>query len=45
MAKMQKAIVKILKALVSPLLHLFKSEKDRPNNYVQLARGNGGEHE
>ena len=42
---MKKAIVNILKAVVSPLLHLFKSEQDRPDNYVQLARGNGGEHE
>ena len=39
--KMQKAIVNMLTAVFS----LFKSEKDRPNNYVQLARGNGGEHE
>ena len=23
----------------------FKSEKDRPDNYAQLARGNGGEHD
>ena len=45
MTKMQKAILNMLKALFSPLLHLFKSEQDRPNNYVQLARGNGGEHE
>ena len=43
--KMQKAIVNMLTAVFSPLLNLFKSEKDRPNNYVQLARGNGGEHE
>ena len=43
--KMQKAIVSMLTAVFSPLLNLFKSEKDRPNNYVQLARGNGGEHE
>ena len=42
---MQTAIVNLLKAVASPLLHLFKSEKDRPNNYVQLARGSGGEHE
>ena len=45
MMKMKKAIVNMLKAVVSPLFYLFKSEKDRPNNYVQLARGNGGEHE
>ena len=43
--KMQKAIVNMFKAIFSPLLNLLKSEKDRPNNYVQLARGNGGEHE
>ena len=43
--KMHKAIVNMLTAVFSPLLNLFKSEKDRPNNYVQLARGNGGEHE
>ena len=23
----------------------FKSEKDRPDNYAPLARGNGGEHD
>ena len=38
---MQKAIVKMLTAIFS----LFKSEKDRPDNYAQLARGNGGEHD
>ena len=38
---MQTAIVNMLKAVFS----LFKSEKDRPDNYVQLARGNGGEHD
>ena len=43
--KMQKAIVNMLTAVFSPLLDLFKSEKDRPHDYVQLARGNGGEHE
>ena len=43
--KMQKAIVNMLTAVFSPLLKLFKSEKDRPNDYVQLARGNGGKHE
>ena len=37
---MQKAIVKMFTAIFS----LFKSEKDRPDNYTQLARGNGGEH-
>ena len=42
---MQKAIVKMFTAVIGPLLNLFKSEKDRPNNHVQLARGNGGEHE
>ena len=42
---MQTAILNLLKAVTSPLLRLFRSEKDRPNNYVQLARGNGGEHE
>ena len=39
--KMQKAIVKMLTAIFS----LFKSGKDRPDNYAQLARGNGGEHD
>ena len=39
--KMQTAIVNMLKAVFS----LFKSEKDRPDNFVQLARGNGGEHD
>ena len=43
--KMQKAIVNMLTAVFNPLLKLFKSEKDRHNEYVQLARGNGGEHE
>ena len=43
--KMQKAIVNMFMAVFSPLLNLFKSEKERPNNYVQLVRGNGGEHE
>ena len=43
--KMQKAIVNMLTAVFSTLLNLFKSEKDRTHNYVQLARGNGGEHE
>tara|TARA_B100000242_G_C42801046_1_gene372585 strand:- start:1 stop:381 length:381 start_codon:yes stop_codon:yes gene_type:complete len=43
--KMQKAIVNMLTAVFSSVLNLFKSEKDRPYNYVQLARGNGGEHE
>ena len=38
---MQTAIVNMLKAIFS----LFKSEKDSPDNYVQLARGNGGEHD
>ena len=38
---MQKAIVKMMMAVFS----LFKSQKDRPDNYVQLARGNGGEHD
>ena len=38
---MQKAIVKMLTVIFS----LFKSEKDRPDNYAQLARGNGGEHD
>ena len=38
---MQKAIVKMLTAIFS----LFKSEKDRPDNFAQLARGNGGEHD
>ena len=38
---MQRAIVKMLTAIFS----LFKSEKDRPDNYAQLARGNGGEHD
>ena len=38
---MQTAIVNMLKAVFS----LFKSQKDRPNNFVQLARGNGGEHD
>ena len=42
---MQKAIVNMLTVVFSPLLNLFKSEKDRSHNYVQLARGNGGEHE
>ena len=42
---MQKAIVKMFTAVFGPLLKLLKSEKDGPNNYVQLARGNGGEHE
>ena len=37
--KMQTAIVNMLKAVFI----LFKSEKDRPDNFVQLARGNGGE--
>ena len=39
--QMQIAIVNMLKAVFS----LFKSEKDRSDNYVQLARGNGGEHD
>ena len=38
---MQKAIVKMLMAIFS----LFKSEKDGSDNYAQLARGNGGEHD
>ena len=42
---MHKAIVNMLTTVFSPLLNLFKSDKDRPNNYVQLARGNGGEYE
>ena len=41
---MQKAIVNMLTAVFSPLINLFKSEKDRPDNYVH-SRGNGGEHE
>ena len=43
--KMQTAIMNMLTAVFSPLLNLFKSEKDRPDNYAQLARGNGGEHD
>ena len=39
--KMQKAIVKML----TVIFNLFRSEKDRPDNYAQLARGNGGEHD
>ena len=42
---MQKAIVNMLTAVFRLLLNPFKSDKDRSNNYVQLARGNGGEHE
>ena len=42
---MQRAIVNMLTAVFIPLLNVFKSEKDRSDNYVQLARGDGGEHE
>ena len=38
---MQTAIVNMLTAIFS----LFKSKKVRPDNYAQLARGNGGEHD
>ena len=38
---MQKAIVKML----TVIFNLFRSEKDRPDNYAQLARGYGGEHD